>query len=83
LKGLQHPAVTAFGATAIIVLTLLALLVSPLHHEEECSSRKHMVRHTTAREKRRADRRICEFLIPQPPLPLRRIPPFHQDWLPT
>jgi hypothetical protein len=33
LKGLEHPAVTAFGATTIIVLTLLAPLVSPLHHE--------------------------------------------------
>jgi hypothetical protein len=34
LKGLQeHPVVTAFGATTIIVLTLLAPLVSPLHHE--------------------------------------------------
>ena len=33
MKGLEHPAVTAFGATTIIVLTLLAPLVSPLHHE--------------------------------------------------
>jgi hypothetical protein len=33
LKGLEHPVVTAFGATTIIVLTLLAPLVSPLHHE--------------------------------------------------
>src|SRR5260370_5075518 len=33
LKGLEHPAVTAFGAAPIIVLTLLAPLVSPLHHE--------------------------------------------------
>jgi Sulfatase len=33
LKGLEHPAVTAFGATTIIVLTLLAPLASPLHHE--------------------------------------------------
>src|SRR5260370_32554897 len=33
LKGLAHPVVTAFGATTIIVLTLLAPLVSPLHHE--------------------------------------------------
>jgi len=33
LKGLEHPAVTAFGATTIIVLTLLAPLVSPLHRE--------------------------------------------------
>jgi hypothetical protein len=33
LKGLEHPAVTAFGATTIIVLILLAPLASPLHHE--------------------------------------------------
>ena len=33
MKGLEHPAVTAFGATTIIVLTLLAPLASPLHHE--------------------------------------------------
>jgi hypothetical protein len=33
LKGLEHPVVTAFGAATIIVLTLLAPLVSPLHHE--------------------------------------------------
>jgi hypothetical protein len=33
LKGLEHPVVTAFGATTIIVLTLLAPLVSPLHHQ--------------------------------------------------
>jgi hypothetical protein len=33
LKGLKHPAVTAFGATTIIVLILLAPLASPLHHE--------------------------------------------------
>ncbi len=33
MKGLEHPVVTAFGATTIIVLTLLAPLVSPLHHE--------------------------------------------------
>jgi hypothetical protein len=33
LKALEHPAVTAFGATSIIVLTLLAPLASPLHHE--------------------------------------------------
>jgi Sulfatase len=33
LKGLEHPVVTAFGATTIIVLTLMAPLVSPLHHE--------------------------------------------------
>ena len=33
MKGLEHPAVTAFGAATIIVLTLLAPLASPLHHE--------------------------------------------------
>jgi hypothetical protein len=33
LKGLEHPAVTAFGATTIILLILLAPLASPLHHE--------------------------------------------------
>jgi hypothetical protein len=33
LKGLEHPVVTAFGAATIIVLTLLAPLASPLHHE--------------------------------------------------
>lgn len=33
MKGLEHPAVTAFGATTIIVLTMLAPLASPLHHE--------------------------------------------------
>jgi hypothetical protein len=33
LKGLEHPTVTAFGAATIIVLTLLAPLASPLHHE--------------------------------------------------
>ena len=33
MKGLEHPAVTAFGATTIIVLILLAPLASPLHHE--------------------------------------------------
>ncbi|HTC74480.1 MAG TPA: sulfatase-like hydrolase/transferase [Edaphobacter sp.] len=33
MKGLEHPVVTAFGATTIIVITLLAPLVSPLHHE--------------------------------------------------
>ena len=33
MKGLEHPAVTAFGAATVIVLTLLAPLVSPLHHE--------------------------------------------------
>ena len=34
MKGLEeHPVVTAFGATTIIVLTLLAPLVSPRHHE--------------------------------------------------
>lgn len=33
LKALEHPAVTAFGATTIIVFILLAPLVSPLHHE--------------------------------------------------
>jgi len=33
LKGLEHPVVTAFGAATIVVLTLLAPLVSPLHHE--------------------------------------------------
>jgi hypothetical protein len=32
LKGLEHPVVTSFGASTIIVLTLLAQLVSPLHH---------------------------------------------------
>ena len=33
MKGLEHPVVIAFGATTIIVLTLLAPLASPLHHE--------------------------------------------------
>ena len=33
MKGLEHPAVTAFGAATVIVLTLLAPLASPLHHE--------------------------------------------------
>jgi hypothetical protein len=33
LKGLEHPVVTSFGANTIVVLTLLAPLVSPLHHE--------------------------------------------------
>ncbi len=33
MKGLEHPVVTAFGATTIIVLTLMEPIVSPLHHE--------------------------------------------------
>ena len=33
MKGLEHPVVTAFGATTVIVFTLLAPLVSPLHDE--------------------------------------------------
>ena len=33
MKGLEHPVVTAFGATTIIVLTMLAPLASRLHHE--------------------------------------------------
>ena len=33
MKGLQHPVITAFGATTIILLILLAPLASPLHHQ--------------------------------------------------
>ncbi len=33
MKGLEHPVITAFGATTIILLILLAPLASPFHHQ--------------------------------------------------